>query len=246
VSDFEIIPAIDLLGGRCVRLRQGRYDEATVYDEDPAAVAGRFVSHPLKRLHVVDLDGAKAGAPRNEEAVAAILAAAGDVPVQVGGGLRDHAAIDARLALGADRVILGTVALREPELVREAAKRHPGRIAVGLDARDGLVAVEGWLETSEASAASVARRFEDAGVAALVFTDIGRDGMQTGPNLEQTARLAEAVEIPVIASGGVGSEEDVRRAAALAAQGIAGLIVGRALYTGAVDLSRALEIASCS
>jgi phosphoribosylformimino-5-aminoimidazole carboxamide ribotide isomerase len=245
VAGFELIPAIDLLEGRCVRLSQGRYDEATVYGEDPGAVAARFAAHPLRRLHVVDLDGARAGRPENAAAIAAILAAAGSVPVQVGGGMRSLADVEARLALGADRVVLGTAALREPALVREAARRHPGRIAVGIDAREGKVAVQGWLEASDVSAAELARRFEDAGVAAIVYTDIARDGMLAGPNLEQTAALAAAVGIPVIASGGVASEDDVRRSCALAERGVAGLIVGRALYTGAVDLARALEIAAC-
>lgn len=243
---FELIPAIDLLGGRCVRLAQGRYEATTVYGDDPAAVAARFAAHPLRRLHVVDLDGARAGAPANEDALRAILAAAKDVPVQVGGGMRTLAHLEARLSLGADRVVLGTAALRDPALVREAARRHPGRIAVGIDARDGRAFVEGWLAESDVAAVDLARRFEDAGVAAIVYTDIARDGMGTGPNLEQTAALAAAVSIPVIASGGVGSEDDVRRACALAARGVAGLVVGRALYTGAVDLGRALEIAACS
>jgi phosphoribosylformimino-5-aminoimidazole carboxamide ribotide isomerase len=245
VSAFELIPAIDLLGGRCVRLAQGRYEEATVYGDDPAAVAARFAAYPLRRLHVVDLDGARAGAPANAGALRAVLAAAKDVPVQVGGGMRSLEHLEERLALGADRVVLGTAALREPALVREAARRHPGRIAVGIDARDGRVAVQGWLERSDVAAVDLARRFEDAGVAAIVYTDIARDGMGTGPNLEQTAALAAAVGVPVIASGGVGSEDDVRRSCALADRGVAGLIVGRALYTGAVDLGRALEIASC-
>jgi phosphoribosylformimino-5-aminoimidazole carboxamide ribotide isomerase len=238
VATFELIPAIDLLEGRCVRLAQGRYDRATIYGDDPGEVAARFAAHPLRRLHVVDLDGARAGRPEN--------AAARGIPVQVGGGMRSPADVEARLALGVDRVVLGTAALRDPALVRDAARRHPGRIAVGIDARDGKVAVQGWLEASDVAARDLARRFEDAGVAALVYTDIARDGMLGGPNLEQTAALAEAVGIPVIASGGVGSEEDVRRSRALAARGVAGLIVGRALYTGAVDLARALEIAACS
>jgi phosphoribosylformimino-5-aminoimidazole carboxamide ribotide isomerase len=246
VKAFELIPAIDLLGGRCVRLAQGRYEEATVYGDDPGAVAARFASYPLHRLHVVDLDGARAGAPANGGALRAILAAAGGVPVQVGGGMRTLAHLEERLAAGVDRAVLGTAALRDPSLVREAARRHPGRIAVGIDARDGRVAVQGWLESSDVPAVDLARRFEDAGVAAIVYTDIARDGMGTGPNLEQTAALAAAVSIPVIASGGVGSEDDVRRSCALAERGVAGLIVGRALYTGALDLGRALEIAACS
>ncbi|MEE2679625.1 MAG: 1-(5-phosphoribosyl)-5-[(5-phosphoribosylamino)methylideneamino]imidazole-4-carboxamide isomerase [Myxococcota bacterium] len=242
---FEVIPAIDLLGGRCVRLAQGRYDEATVYGEDPAAVAERFAGHPIARLHVVDLDGAKAGRPVNAEAVRSIVSRAGGVPVQLGGGVRSLDAVAEALDWGLDRVILGTVALRDPELVRRASQRHPGRIVVGIDAKDGRVAVEGWLETSETRAVELAPRFEAAGVAAIVYTDIGRDGMLTGPNLEATAELAEAVSIPVIVSGGVASEDDLVRAAALVDRGIAGAIVGRALYTGAVDLAAALERVAC-
>ncbi len=243
---FEIIPAIDLLGGRCVRLSQGQYDRATVYDDDPAQVAERFARHPIPRLHVVDLDGAKAGQPCNAEAVRRIVASAGDVPVQLGGGLRSVEAIEASLETGVDRVVLGTAALRDPELVREGARRFAGRIVVGVDARDGRVAVGGWLEESTASALDVARRFEDAGVAALVYTDIARDGMLSGPNLEATAELAERVEIPVIASGGIGNEADVQRAVSYAERGIAGVIIGRALYTGAVELGRALGFGACS
>jgi phosphoribosylformimino-5-aminoimidazole carboxamide ribotide isomerase len=237
---FELIPAIDLLAGRCVRLSQGRYDAATVYDADPGGVARRFVVQAIRRLHVVDLDGAKAGHTCNAEAIRAIVAAAGRVPVQLGGGLRDLAAVEGALGLGVDRVILGTVALREPELVRQAARRHPGRIVVGIDARDGRVAVEGWLDTSEASAVEVGQRFEDAGVAAIVYTDIARDGMLSGPNLESTLALADALTIPVIVSGGVGSEQDVLDAAGFAHRGITGVIVGRALYTGALQLESTL------
>jgi len=246
---IEIIPAIDLLGGRCVRLAQGDYERATVYGDDPAEVAARFAALGARRLHLVDLDGARSGSPRNLEGVRAVLAAlaagARKVPVELGGGLRTLAAVEQVLQLGVERAILGTAALREPALVREAAKRWPGRIAVGIDARAGRVAVSGWLEASEASAAELARLFAGAGVAALIYTEIGRDGMGTGPDLEGAAALAAAVEIPVIASGGVGSLDDVRRAAAVAERGVAGLIVGRALYTGAVDLRRALEIAAC-
>ncbi len=238
-----MIPAIDLLGGEAVRLSQGRYDQATVYGDDPAEVASGFAKYPLRRLHVVDLDGAKAGSPKNDAAIAGIVAAVSGVPVQTGGGLRSLADIESRFELGVDRVILGTVALRDPELVKEAARRFPGRVAVGIDARDGRVAVEGWLETSDALAVDVARSFEDAGVCALVYTDISRDGMSTGPNLEQTEALAAEVTIPVIASGGVGSETDVASAVESASRGIAGVIVGRALYTGAVDLGRALALA---
>ena len=239
-ADFELIPAIDLLGGECVRLAQGDYERATVYEREPAAAARRFAAHAVKRLHVVDLDGAREGRPTNGDAVRAIVAAVAPIPVQLGGGLRDAAAVEAALDTGVDRVVLGTAALRDPELVRGAAARHPGRIVVGLDAKEGFVSVEGWLDTGEARVLDVARRFEDAGVAAVVHTDIARDGMLTGPNLEASAALAEAISIPVIVSGGVGREEDLLAAARLAPRGIAGAIVGRALYTGAVDLAGAL------
>lgn len=237
---FELIPAIDLLGGACVRLSQGRYDAATVYERDPAVQAERFAAHGIRRLHVVDLDGAKAGRPVNAAAVAAIVEAVDEIPVQLGGGIRSLVAIELALGSGVDRVVLGTVALREPELVREAARSFPGRIVVGIDARDGRVAVQGWEEASDCSAIDLARRFEDAGVAALVHTDIARDGMLEGPNLAATAELADAVGIPVILSGGVSSEEDLVRALDCPGRGLAGAIVGRALYTGAVELGSAL------
>jgi phosphoribosylformimino-5-aminoimidazole carboxamide ribotide isomerase len=236
---FELIPAIDLLDGACVRLSQGRYDDATVYEREPAAMAARFAAQAIRRLHVVDLDGAKAGRPVNGEAVRAIVGAVGAVPVQLGGGLRTLEGIQTALETGVDRAILGTVALRDPVLVKEAARRFVGRIVVGIDARDGQVAVEGWLEKSETSALDLARRFEDAGVAALVYTDIARDGMLEGPNLEATAALAAAVSIPVILSGGVSTVEDLVEAAA-PSHGLAGAIVGRALYTGGVELGPAL------
>lgn len=245
MSDFALIPAIDLLGARCVRLTQGRYEEATVYADDPAAQAADFVRAGARRLHVVDLDGAREGSPRNAAVIRRIVERAGDVPVQVGGGLRSAEHVAAALDLGVERAILGTAALRDPDFVRDCAKRFPGRVAVGIDARDGRVAVQGWLETSEARALDLARRFEDAGVAALVYTDIARDGTLVGPNLEATGALADAVDIPVILSGGVASEDDVLAAAALAPRGVAGAIVGRALYTGAVDLARALERLAC-
>ena len=176
-APFELIPAIDLLGGHAVRLSQGRYEDATVYDTDPAEAAKRFGAHPIRRLHVVDLDGAKAGEPVNGAAIEAIVGAVGSVPVELGGGLRTRAHVSELLGLGVERAILGTVALRDPALVREAAKAHPGHVAVGIDARDGRVAVEGWLETSDADAVELALRFEDAGVAAIIYTDIARDGM---------------------------------------------------------------------
>jgi phosphoribosylformimino-5-aminoimidazole carboxamide ribotide isomerase len=243
---FEVIPAIDLLGGRCVRLAQGDYDRVSVYGDDPGAVAAGFCAAGARRVHVVDLDGARSGRAVNGAALAAILAAAhaAGVPVQLGGGLRSLAAVEAALAAGVERAILGTAALRDPPLVRAAAARFPGRIAVGLDARERRVAVSGWLETSETTAVEAARVFEGAGVAALIYTDIARDGMGSGPDLDGAAALAAAVAIPVIASGGVGSPAHVRAAAARAKDGVAGVIVGRALYTGAVDLAAALAIAA--
>lgn len=240
-APFELIPAIDLLGGRAVRLSQGRYDAATVYDEDPARVAAGFAAFGIRRLHVVDLDGAKAGRPVQSDAIRKILAAVGRIPVQVGGGLRTLEGVDEALAWGIDRVILGTIALRDPELVKRAAARHPGRIVVGIDARDGKVAVEGWTEGSEISAVELGRRFEDAGVAAIVYTDIARDGMLTGPNLDATARLADALRIPVIVSGGVATNADVVASAKLLERNICGVIVGRAIYTGGVEIESALR-----
>jgi len=245
MSRFELIPAIDILDGKCVRLAQGDYQRATVYAEDPGEVAAGFVRHPITRLHVVDLDGARAGRPCNTDAVRRILARVGHVPVQLGGGLRDLAAVEAVLAAGVERAVLGTLAVREPAVAREAARRFPGRIAVGIDARDGWVAIEGWRERSQKRAVDLARELEDAGVAAIVFTDIGRDGMLQGPNLEATAELAASVAIPVIVSGGIRSSADVLAAAAQAGRGIAGVIVGRALYTGDVDLGATLKELAC-
>jgi phosphoribosylformimino-5-aminoimidazole carboxamide ribotide isomerase len=245
VSGFELIPAIDILGGRAVRLTRGDYGAATVYDQDPAAVAARFAGHPIRRIHVVDLDGARQGRPASRPSIRAVVVAAGDVPVQLGGGLRRIEDVEIALELGVGRVVLGTAALRDPELVRESTRRFPGRVALAIDARDGKVAVQGWLQTSEASVVELAMRFEDAGVAALVYTDISRDGTLDGPNFEATVHLAEAVQIPIILSGGIASEEDVLRAAGLAARGVSGAIVGRALYTGALDLGRTLERLAC-
>jgi len=237
---FEVIPAIDLLEGNAVRLSQGRYDAATVYDSDPVKVANRFLEAGVRRLHVVDLEGAKSGRPVQGATVRRILAEMGPVPVQLGGGLRTNEGIDEALGWGLDRVILGTAALRDPRLVKDAAATHPGRIVVGIDARDGHVAVEGWTDASETTAVDLGRRFEDAGVAAIVYTDIARDGMLTGPNLMQTASLASALSIPVIVSGGVATIQDILDSAALVGQGICGVIVGRAIYTGSVDLDEAL------
>ena len=234
-----LYPAIDLKGGACVRLLRGDMDRATTYGLDPAAQARAFADAGCEWLHVVDLDGAFAGRPENAEAVRAVLSAV-RVPVQLGGGIRDRAAVEGWLEAGVARVILGTAAVEDPDLVREAARAHPGRVAVGLDARRGRVATRGWAEATELEALDLARRFEDAGVAALIHTDIERDGAMRGPNLAATEALARAVAVPVIASGGVSSLEDLRR---LRDTGVvAGAIAGRALYDGAVDLAAALAL----
>ena len=239
-----LFPAIDLKDGACVRLLRGRMADATVYNADPAGQARAFADRGSQWLHIVDLNGAFAGRPVNEDAVRAILRAV-TIPIQLGGGIRDIATIDAWLAAGVRRVILGSAAVKTPELVRTACRAFPGRIAVGIDAREGFVATEGWVETSTLSALELARRFEDAGVAAIIYTDIARDGMLSGLNLAQTAELARRVAIPVIASGGVGSLDDL---AALrdAASGtrIEGVIVGRALYDGRIDPAAALALFS--
>ncbi len=235
-----LYPAIDLKGGECVRLLRGEMDAATVYNPDPASQARAFQDAGCAWIHVVDLDGAFAGEAVNGAAVRSILSAV-DVPVQLGGGIRSRAHIDTWLEAGISRVILGTVALRDPELVIAACRDHPGRIAVGIDARGGKVAVEGWAETSEITATDLALKFEDAGVAAIIFTDIDRDGALQGPNLEATGALARALSTPVIASGGVSSLDDLRAIAKLDKDGVAGAIVGRALYDGRVDVVGAVR-----
>jgi phosphoribosylformimino-5-aminoimidazole carboxamide ribotide isomerase len=236
-----LFPAIDLKGGACVRLLRGAMDAATVFNESPADQARKFAEAGFEWLHVVDLDGAFAGKPVNAAAVAAIVAATA-LPVQLGGGIRDEAGIEAWLARGISRVILGTVALRDPDLVRRACRAHPGRIVVGIDARGGKVAVEGWAETSAITARDLALRFEDAGVAAIVYTDIERDGALGGVNAEATAALAASLTTPVIASGGVASLDDLRRLKALEKNGIAGVICGRALYDGRIAPRAALAL----
>ncbi|WP_207485398.1 1-(5-phosphoribosyl)-5-[(5-phosphoribosylamino)methylideneamino]imidazole-4-carboxamide isomerase [Arenibaculum pallidiluteum] len=236
-----LYPAIDLKEGACVRLLRGEMDQATVFNTDPADQARSFQAQGFRWLHLVDLDGAFAGRPKNAAAVEAILAAT-DLPVQLGGGIRDMATIEAWLGHGVRRVILGTVALRDPALVREACRRFPGRIVVGIDARNGFVAVEGWAETSEIRALDLAMRFEDAGVAAIVYTDIDRDGALRGVNVEATTDLAFALTTPVIASGGVSSLDDLRLLKAQESAGIEGVICGRALYDGRIDPAAALQI----
>jgi len=236
-----LFPAIDLKDGTCVRLVRGDMASATVFNRDPAAQAGRFAKAGFTWLHVVDLDGAIAGRSRNGAAIAAIRNAV-DLRIQLGGGIRDRAAIDHWLSLGIDRVVLGTAALRDPWLVREAAADYPGKIVVGIDARDGHVAVEGWTRTTEFGGIELARRFEDCGVAALVYTDIARDGALVGVEANAVAAVARLVRIPVIASGGVSSLDDVAALKVREADGIAGIICGRALYDGRIDPVTALRL----
>ena len=236
-----LFPAIDLKNGQCVRLEQGDMARATVFNLDPAAQARNFAAQGFEHLHVVDLDGAFAGRPMNAHAIGAMLKAV-SIPVQLGGGIRDLDTAEAWLAKGIARVIIGTAAVRDPELVRAAGKKFSGRVAVGLDARDGKVAVEGWAETSEVSALEIAQRFEDAGVAAIIFTDIARDGLLKGLNLDATIALAERISIPVIASGGLASIEDVKALLAPHAKKLAGAIAGRALYDGRIDPAVALAL----
>jgi phosphoribosylformimino-5-aminoimidazole carboxamide ribotide isomerase len=234
-----LFPAIDLKEGRCVRLVQGDMAQAVVFNDDPAAQAATFEAQGFSWLHVVDLDGAFAGAPMNAAAVDAILARI-KLPVQLGGGIREMKTVEAWLAKGVSRVIIGTAAVRDPAFVREAARLHPGKIAVGIDAKDGRVAVEGWAQTSSMTAEELGRRFEDAGVAAIIYTDIARDGILKGLNIEMTLALAKAVSIPVIASGGLASIEDVHRLLQPDCAMLAGAITGRALYDGRIDPTAAL------
>jgi phosphoribosylformimino-5-aminoimidazole carboxamide ribotide isomerase len=236
-----LFPAIDLKNGQCVRLEQGDMARATVFNLDPAAQAASFAAQGFEYLHVVDLDGAFAGKPVNAHAVEAMLAKV-TMPVQLGGGIRDLRTVEAWLEKGIARVIIGTAAVRDPELVKSAARKFPGRVAVGLDARDGKVAVEGWAATSEVTALDIARRFEDAGVAAIIFTDIARDGLLKGLNLDATVALADCISIPVIASGGFASIDDVKALLTPHAKKLAGAIVGRALYDGRLDPAAALAL----
>jgi len=236
-----LYPAIDLKDGACVRLLRGDMGQATVFNTDPAEQARTFQAQGFRWLHLVDLNGAFEGRPVNGDAVARILAAV-DLPAQLGGGIRDLATIEAWLDRGIRRVILGTVALRDPDLVREACRRFPGRVAVGIDARNGRVAVEGWAETSDVTALDLALRFEDAGAAAIIYTDIDRDGALGGVNVEATAELASRLTTPVIASGGVASLDDLRALKAVEDKGVAGVISGRALYDGRIDPKAALAL----
>jgi phosphoribosylformimino-5-aminoimidazole carboxamide ribotide isomerase len=227
--------------GACVRLEQGLMERDTVFNDDPAAQALEWQNQGAELLHIVDLDGAFAGQPRNRAAIEAIVKAIG-IPAQLGGGIRDLATIEAYLSLGLSRVIIGTAAQRNPELVSEACARFPGRILVGIDAKDGMVAVQGWAELTGITAVELARRFEGCGVAAIIYTDISRDGMLQGPNIEATRALAEAVAIPVIASGGVSSLKDIENLIAIEQSGVSGVITGKAVYTGAIRLAEAIAL----
>jgi phosphoribosylformimino-5-aminoimidazole carboxamide ribotide isomerase len=240
---FSLYPAIDLKGGQVVRLKRGEMDQATIYADDPAAQARSFIEAGFSWVHMVDLDGAFAGKPANAAAVRAIIAAVPGAKLQLGGGIRSMETAEAWLAAGVSRIILGSAAVKDPDFARVACRAFPGRVALGIDARDGMVATEGWAETSDVSATDLARRFEDSGAAAVIYTDIARDGMLTGVNVAATAALARAVRLPVIASGGVAGVEDITALRAEGA-GIEGAILGRALYDGRIEPKVALAAAA--
>jgi len=238
-----VIPAIDLKDGKCVRLRQGRMDDVTVFSDDPVETAGRWVKAGARRLHVVDLNGARSGAPVNADAIEAIISAYPDLPVQVGGGIRDEDTIETYVNLGVRYVILGTKAVNAPHFVSDVCAEFPNHIIVGLDAKDGKVAIDGWSKLSGHDVIDLARKFQDMGVEAIVYTDIGRDGMMTGVNIDATVKLANAISIPVIASGGVTNLDDIRKLCAVADNGIVGAITGRAIYEGTLDFAEAQKLA---
>jgi len=236
-----VIPAIDLKEGKCVRLEQGLMEKDTIFSDNPGAQARDWQDQGAELLHIVDLDGAFAGQPKNRGAIEAILKAI-TIPAQLGGGIRDLATIEAYLSLGLSRVIIGTAAQRNPELVREACAQFPGRIVVGIDAKNGMVAVQGWAELTDVTAVDLAKKFEGFGVSAIIYTDIARDGMLQGPNLEATRGLAESISIPVIASGGVSTLRDIENLMAIESSGVSGVITGKAVYTGAIRLSEAIAL----
>jgi phosphoribosylformimino-5-aminoimidazole carboxamide ribotide isomerase len=238
-----LIPAIDLKEGKCVRLRQGRMEDDTVFSDDPVAVAGRWVDAGARRLHLVDLDGAFAGKPKNADVIHAIVQAYPNVPVQIGGGIRDEDTIQAYLEAGVEYVIIGTKAVSEPHFVRDVAIEFPGHIIVGLDAKDGKVAIDGWSKLSRHDVIDLAKKFEALGVSAIIYTDISRDGMMQGVNVEATANLARAIKIPVIASGGITNIDDIRALGEVAHEGIMGAITGRAIYEGTLDFAEAEKLA---
>ncbi|WP_448977998.1 1-(5-phosphoribosyl)-5-[(5-phosphoribosylamino)methylideneamino]imidazole-4-carboxamide isomerase [Neisseria sp.] len=239
-----LIPAIDLKEGRCVRLKQGLMEQATVFSDSPAEMALHWRNQGARRLHLVDLNGAFAGVPQNSPAIKEILAAvAKDIPVQLGGGIRDLGTIEKYLDLGLTNVIIGTAAVKNPEFVREACKAFPGQIIVGLDAKDGMVAIDGWATVTEHHVVDLGKRFEDDGVNSIVYTDIGRDGMMSGVNIEATVKLAQSVNIPIIASGGLTNLDDIHALCAVEKEGVSGAITGRAIYEGSIDFAQAQKLA---
>ncbi|WP_027359479.1 1-(5-phosphoribosyl)-5-[(5-phosphoribosylamino)methylideneamino]imidazole-4-carboxamide isomerase [Desulforegula conservatrix] len=237
-----VIPAVDIKNGKCVRLLHGNMDAETVFSDDPLAMALRWQNEGGKRLHIVDLDGAIEKRPKNLDLIKSMVEKL-DIPVQVGGGIRDLETIDMYFSIGVKWVIIGTAAIKNPDMVKSACKKYPGQIIVGIDAREGKVAVEGWVETTEVTAVDLARQYEGWGVSAINFTDIHRDGAHSGPNIEQTKGLAEAVSIPVVASGGVSTIKDIENLKKIESSGIVGVITGRALYDGTLDLREAIKIA---
>lgn len=238
-----LIPAIDLKDGRCVRLRQGRMDDATVFSNDPVAMARQWVDAGARRLHLVDLNGAFAGAPVNRDVIQAIVKACASVPVQIGGGIRDAATVQQYLDMGVQYTIIGTKAVQDPDFVRQLCAQFPGRIIIGIDAKDGKVAIDGWAKVSEVTAIDLAKKFEHDGVSAIVYTDISRDGMMKGVNVEATVSLAKAVKIPIIASGGITNLEDIRALCHVATSGVAAAITGRAIYEGTLDFAAGQRLA---
>ena len=237
-----IIPAVDIKNGKCVRLVQGRMEDETIYSHEPAAMALRWANAGAQLIHVIDLDGAFTQSPQNIESIKKILKRV-DVPIQLGGGIRDHETIRMYLDMGIQRIIIGTEVIKNPKLVRDASTEFPNRIVLGIDARKGRVAIDGWRHTTRVKAIDLAKQFEDCEVAAINFTDIQRDGMQLGPNIEEIRKLAEAVSIPVVASGGVTTMRDIHNILGLKSVGVAGIIVGKALYSGTLDFKKAQEIA---
>jgi phosphoribosylformimino-5-aminoimidazole carboxamide ribotide isomerase len=236
-----VIPAIDLKGGRCVRLEQGLMDKDTVFNDNPGAQAAEWQRQGGELLHIVDLDGAFAGEPKNRAAIESIVKAV-SIPTQLGGGIRDIATIEAYLSLGIGRVIIGTAAQRNPEFVEEACRLFPDKIVVGIDAKDGMVAVQGWAEVTGITATDLARKMEGYGVSAIIYTDISRDGMMQGPNIQATKALAESISIPVIASGGLSSLKDIENLIAIESSGVTGVITGKAIYSGAINLAEAIAL----
>ena len=237
-----IIPAVDIKNGKCVRLLQGRMDDETVYSDDPRAMALKWTRLGAQLIHIIDLDGAFAKIPQNTGSIRKILQTL-KVPIQLGGGIRTEETVHMYLEMGVKRVIIGTGAIKKPDFVKKVCKTYPGQIVVGIDARNGKVAIDGWTQTTQIEAMELAKEFEDCGVAAINFTDIHRDGMQTGPNLDATLQLAEAVSIPVVASGGVSSIEDIKNLLPLETTGVSGVIIGKAIYSGKLDLKEALDLA---